>query len=64
MDNRIYELYETLQIPEENWPRYDNPYDFARRIKKCSLTVSVPTTASNSTLVNPNRAIFTQEAKK
>ncbi|MDR1439945.1 MAG: hypothetical protein LBJ10_08040 [Clostridiales bacterium] len=52
MDSKIYELYGILKIPKENWPSYENPYDFARQIERCALTENVFTTASNSSQTN------------
>jgi len=58
MDSKIHELFETLSIPEEDWPNYEDPYNFARQIEKCALTENVPVTTSNSTQILadlPNR---------
>ena len=44
MDKHIVELYEILGIPEFKWPVYSNPYDFAKQIDRCALTINVFTT--------------------
>ena len=51
MSKKILSLYDKLNIPKEKWPEYENPYDFAKRFKKCTITKDVRTFASNSTQV-------------
>jgi len=50
MDTKIIKLFETLNIPMSKWPEYKNPYDFAKKIDKCALTINIHTTTSNSSL--------------
>jgi len=48
MEKKITELYEKLNIPESTWPEYTDPYNFAKQIDKCALTINIFTKTSSS----------------
>jgi hypothetical protein len=55
MDNRILEIYKLLQLNEHDWPDANTTYDMNTPYEKCSATISVPTTASDKTIVVPRK---------
>lgn len=48
MNDRINQLFKDLDLTDSQLPTYNNPYDFAKKIQKCSLTRDVRTSTSDS----------------
>lgn len=49
-EEKIIEEYKIFNIYENQIPKYDNPQDFAKRFKKCSILKDVNTVYTGNTI--------------
>ena len=51
MDDRIRELYEILRISYEETEKNPSTYDMKTYYEKCGITIDVPTTVNNFSIM-------------
>lgn len=51
---KIAEDYTTFNIPKEKIPNYENPHQFSRMFKQCSIVEYKSISYSNTTIMSPS----------